>query len=387
MKKYLFNRSGLQLFAATAMAIKSEFPAIVVSCDGKVRYLPAGDTAELDVAPGAVVKKSGTLKLEGGASAVVYCNGRLKRLNNDGLHALPEVFKPGGLATLNFDPDFGKYIQAAVEFAAAKHFGDGWVAAVTDPKHFGDGWGAAVTDPKQGGDGWGSAVTDPKQGGDGWGAAVTDPKQGGDGWGSAVTEPKQGGDGFGAAVTDPKQGGDGWGNQQARVTPVLPFGHLQAAPTPFSWLNPDAAQNLQLEILDPNNQVLHSIAAPEQPLSVDLGKLALAPGQKYTWRLRLQDAGGAVSDTRQFAILPAADQTAAAQRATRSSVYESGDAVLRGMMEAVALERAEWYAAADQMYAGLINQHPGHNMLRMMYAAFSMRYGLGGKAKELLAGG
>jgi hypothetical protein len=53
------------------------------------------------------------------------------------------------------------------------------------------------------------------------------------------------------------------------------------------------------------------------------------------------------------------------------------------MMEAVALEQAEWYAAADQQYATLLQQYPDNNMLRMMYTAFWMRYGLEQQAKAV----
>lgn len=371
MKKKLFSRSAIQLFAATSLAVKGEFPAVIISRQGAVSYTSADNAVKMEAIPGAVVKSSGTLNLEEEASVVVYCNGRIKLLADKGLHALPEVFKPGGLSTLNFDPGFGKYVRAAVEFVASKQMGDGW--------------GTAVTEPKQGGDGWGNAVTDPKQGGDGWGTAVTPPKEGGDGWGTAVTPPKEGGDGWGNAVTPPKEGGDGWG-KGAKIIPVLPFGSLQPGIALFSWSAPEDTRNFELDILDENDQVLHRATTPETSLSVDLGQLNLAPNQIYTWKVRIPGAGGLESGTLKFTLAAPEEQMAAAQKATRSSIYPSGDPALRGMMEAVALEQAEWYVAADQQYAALLREYPDNNMLRMMYAAFWMRYGLEQQAKAVLKG-
>ena len=372
MKHPLFFRSGIQLFAVMSTAIKGEFPAVVISCQGDVYYTSADNAVRLEIAPGAVVKTSGTLQLGDGAVAVVYCNGRMKSIQGHGVYALPDLFKPGGLATLNFDPDFGKYVRAAVELAAAKQLGDGWTSGVTEPKQAGDGWGTAVTDPKQAGDGWGTAVTDPRQAGDGWGTAVTDPKQAGDGWGNAVTEPKQ--------------AGDGWGGKNADIVLILPFGKLQPDMARFSWSEPKASAACQLEILDQNNEVLYSVTTSESAVQIDLGELNLAPNQIYTWKVRLPEAGGAASGALQFTLLSAEEQAAAAQKASKSSVYPTGDPVLCGIMEAVALEKAGWYAAADEQYAALLEQHPNNNMLRMMYAAFWMRYRMEQQAKAVLKG-
>lgn len=183
----------------------------------------------------------------------------------------------------------------------------------------------------------------------------------------------------------PKEGGDGWGIG-AKITPVLPFGNLQPDIALFSWSAPEDADDFQLEILDENDQVLHNATTPESSLSVDLGQLNLAPNQIYAWKVRIPGAGGLESGTLKFTLASPEEKVAAAQKATRSSIYPNGDPALRGMMEAVALEQAEWYAAADQQYATLLQQYPDNNMLRMMYTAFWMRYGLEQQAKAVLKG-
>ena len=356
MKKNLFVLVCTVLFAGLLPAQQDEFPAVVISSQGKVRYLPADNSGELKITSGMAVKKTGTIKITGGGSAVVYCNNRMQRLHGKGMYRLPEVFKPGGLATLNFEPEFGKYVRASIEFAAGK----------------------------QGGDGWGSAITDPKQGGDGWGSAITDPKQGGDGWGTAITDPKQGGDGWGNAITDPKQGGDGWGGTGANIVLILPFGKLAPDVVTFAWSKPAGANTYQLEILDENSKSLHSVAVADTFAAVDLRKLSLTPNQVYSWKVSVPGSDKMISSLREFTLSTPDAQAAAVKRAASSPVYRDGGPVVRGMMEAVALEKGEWYTAAGLLYETLLRQNRKDKMLRMMCAAFWMRYGLEPKAKAAM---
>ncbi len=354
--KHLILLIGFLIFSGPLSAQTDNFPAVVVSSQGKVRYHSADNSATLKIAPGAVVKKDGTLKISGNGSAVVYCNGRLKVIKGKGDHALAEVFKPGGLSSLNFDPEFGKFVRASVEFVAVKQVGDGMGAAVTDPKRAGDGWGSAVTDPKRAGDGWGNAVTDPKRGGDGWGSAVTDPKRAGDGWG-------------GSGVT---------------IIPILPFGKLTPGNTDFAWSRPAGAKTYQLNIQDENNKMLHRITTTDTFATIDLQTLNLTPNQMYSWNVQTTDNAGSASTALDFVVSTTETQASVANRASNSATYRDGEPVLQGMMEAVALEKGDWFGAAEQRYATLLKKYPNDNMLRIMYAAFWMRYGLEPKAKAVL---
>ena len=341
--KHSLLLAGILLFAGLLPAQPDDFPAVIISSKGKVQYAAADNALNLKVAPGAVVKKTGTLKIKGNGSAVVYCNGRLQQLKGKGTYALPEVFK-GGLASLNFDPEFGKYVRASVEFAGGK----------------------------QSGDGWGTVVTDPKKGGDGWGTVVTDPKKGGDGWGTVVT--------------DPKKGGDGWGGTGANIILILPFGKLAPGVVPFVWSRPAGANTYQLEILDENGKSLHSATVADTFASVDLQKLNLTPNRIYSWKVSVPGNPSLVSSLREFTLSSPEAQVEATKRATGSSTYRDGSPALRGMMEAIALEKAEWYNAAGQQYETVLKQYPNDNMLRMMCSAFWMRYGLEPKAKAVMAG-
>ncbi len=358
MKKQLLLLAGLLLFAGVLPAQQDEIPAVVIFSKGKVKYKSANKAIKTRVASGAILNKSGTLRLKKNASALVCSEGSLKRLSGKGVFALSDVFKAGSLATLNFDPEFAKYVLASAE----------------------------STGDKRSGDGMGSTVTDPKQSGDGMGVTVTDPKQSGDGMGVTVTDPKQSGDGMGNTVTDPKQSGDGWGGQGSRIYMILPYGNVTADVVNFNWSKPAGSHTYKLELFDDNNKVQYSTAVQDTFATVDLGKINLSVNSTYSWQVFVPDNGKLVSGHREFTVSTPEAQTAAAKKASSSATYRNGEPVVQGMMEAVALEKAQWYTAAEQVYAGLIRQYPNDLMVRRLYAAFWMRFGLEPMAKKVLKG-
>ena len=83
-------------------AQQDEFPAVVISSQGKVRYLPADNSGELKITSGMAVKKTGTIKITGGGSAVVDCNNRMQRLDGKCRYTPPEIFKNRRLEVPNF---------------------------------------------------------------------------------------------------------------------------------------------------------------------------------------------------------------------------------------------------------------------------------------------
>ncbi len=354
-----------------ALPAQNETPVVVVASKGNVRYIPPTDAKTIKALPGAVVKRNGTIKMSSGATAVLYNDGRFQRLQGKGKKELSAVFNDANaLSSLNFDPQFGQYVQAAVELTASKRGKDGWGTAVTDPTKSGDGWGTAVTDPTKSGDGWGTAVTDPTKSGDGWGTAVTDPTKSGDGWGTAVT--------------DPTKSGDGWGGMGARITLILPYGKVVPETVTFSWSRPANATRYQLDILDDNKRPVHSATVTDTSAAIDLRKLNLMPGHTYSWKVIVPGSAEQVSGVRDFTVGTAEDLAKARKKAANSNIYPDGDPVLCGVMEAVALEKAEWYYEAAQTYSTLFRKYSSNNMLRMSYAAFWMRYRMEPKAKAVM---
>lgn len=392
--KNVFVVFFLLLMAALLPAQSNEFPAVIVAGKGKVRYTSADNSLKMAVNPGQVLRNDGVLQVPNGGSVTVYCNGRIQQIRNKGAHALAEVFKPGALSSLNFDSEFGKYVRAAVETQASKHTGDGmgsattppkqsgdgWGTATTPPKQSGDGWGSVVTNPKQSGDGWGTATTPPKQSGDGWGTATTPPKQSGDGWGTATTPPKQSGDGMGSATTPPKQSGDGWGGQGNTIHQILPFGKIAPGLVIFSWSKPAGASGYQMVLTDASGKVVHSANTVDTFISLDMRPLGLVQDQIYTWQVKAAGKPDMAGSALGFQIGTQETQEAAVKKASNSATFKEGGPMLQSMMAAVALEKGEWFYAAQQEYEQAFKRQPKDQMLRMMYAAFWLRYGFERKA-------
>ena len=298
-----------------ALPAQNETPVVVVASKGKVRYIPPADAKTIKALPGAVVKKNGTIKMSSGATAVLYNDGRFQRLQGKGKKELSAVFNDANaLSSLNFDPQFGQYVQAAVELTASKRGKDGW----------------------------------------------------------------------GTAVTDPTKSGDGWGGMGARITLILPYGKVVPEMVTFSWSRPANATRYQLDILDDNKRPVHSATVTDTSAAIDLRKLNLMPGLTYSWKVSVPGSAEQVSGVRDFTVGTAEDLAKTRKKATNSNIYPDGDPVLCGVMEAVALEKAEWYYAAAQTYAALFRKYSNNNMLRMSYAAFWMRYRMEPKAKAVM---
>ena len=375
-KQILFCAAFL---AAISMDAQDTNPVVIVSASGKVALCSKDCTKTQQVQPGAVVNKSGSLRLGKGASAVVYCEGQFKELKGQtNVDLLTACGKASGTRKVDADYDFGEKLRAAVEMVGvANARGDGWVSGVTDPqKKSGDGWSNAVTDPqKKSGDGWGNAVTDPqKKSGDGWGNAVTDPqKKSGDGWGNAVTDPQ-------------KKSGDGWGGKGSTIRLIMPFGKLSAAPTTFNWSRPANTEPYQLTILDEAGKILHTSTVRDTFLKLDLASLNLVPERIYTWKISVSGIRPMNSNELQFGVGKEAERLEVLKHANRSALSnQPKNTTLRTLVEAIALEKDEWYYAAAQSYAGL-QKRSSDNLVRMMHSAFWMRYGHRHLAEKAIKG-
>ncbi|MBK8921895.1 MAG: hypothetical protein IPM81_10330 [Saprospirales bacterium] len=352
MMKILFLFSGVLLFAFRGTA-QSESPVVVVTAQGNVRYVSETGATLEPVPAGAVLKKSGTLHLPADGAALLQCNGRLQPLQGPSENRLSTVFPDKrGLVRLNFDTDFSKYIQSAVDLSASKTGADGW----GDSKKTGDGWG----DAKKTSDGWG----DSKKTGDGWG----DSKKTGDGWG------------------DSKKTGDGWGGQGARIILILPGGNLREGTVAnFSWSRPADASAFKLDIMDGDNRVLYTVTVKDTFAPVDLRALNLTVEEKYYWKVSVPDAANVASEPGDFTIQSEQVYAVSAQKVVNSKIYRSAEPPLKRLMEAVALEKAGWYYDANEYYSDLLKNYPADQMTRLLYAAFWMRGGLEPKAKAVIS--
>jgi len=358
-KQVLFIAALLVAFSIQAQ----NETAVIVSTTGNVGLISKGKSKSRPVQAGAVAQLTSKLKLPEGAKATVLCGGQFKEVTGGQTVDLSGICgKKTGSVALDADYNFGEKVIAAMEMmAVAKQRGDGWSNAITDPKKSGDGWGNAITDLKKSGDGWGNAITDPKKSGDGWGNAITDPKKSGDGWGRAIT--------------DPKKSGDGWGGKGTTIRLTMPFGKVKAGPIVFTWSRPANKEPYSLEIKDGAGKVVHSVKVQDTFAVVELKTLNLNSEQVYSWKVFVSGGTTLVSNELDFEIGSDADWEKTLMQARSSAMSKSSPSPsLSALIEAVALEKAEWFYAAEQTYASMAQKSPD-NLFRMMHSAFWARYG------------
>ena len=343
MKKQILFIAAFLL--AIALHAQEAQPVVIVSTKGKVSLIPQGQTKPLLVEAGAVAKNTGQLKLAKGAQAVVYCQGQFKTLAGKKNTALSDIcVDNGGKRTVNADYDFGNKLMAAVEMVAVA-------------KRNGDGWGTSIGDLKKSGDGWGTSIGDLKKSGDGWGTSIGDLKK----------------------------SGDGWGGKGARIVLILPFGKVSATTTTFSWSKPEASAPYQLVILDESDKAIHSITVQDTFAQIALQDLNLSADQLYRWKVSMAGSKPLESNQLSFALGSAEDHARILKNAGSSPLASSTQSPsLRALVEAVALEKGEWFYDAAQTYANT-KQH-NDPMVRMMHAAFWMRYGFRRLAEKAARG-
>lgn len=366
------------LFLSASLLAQNNQPIVLVSAQGKIKYTSPGATTTFKIRAGAALKPTGTLNIKKGAAVVLYCQDQFIELKKPGNYVVGNVCtQESSRQSLKFEQKLGDYVLAGVELANhIRSKGYSWIATVVDPKSSGDGWGTGVSDPKTGSSGWGTGVSDPKTGSSGWGNAVSDPKTGSSGWGTGVTNPKTGSSGWGTGVTDPKTGSSGWGTATSSIVPILPFGKITPASTTFFWSNPGKNNIFHFEITDELNKSLYVADVRDSFFVLNVATLNLKEGEKYHWKVSVPGKPGLGtiplgfeigSDEKRIEVLNLIN--------TVDVLKTSSDVALRRVAEAVALERADWYYSAYEVYESVRRTNP-NNLTRMMHAAFWMRYGL-----------
>lgn len=355
MKTY-FN---LFLLFLWSFSIGSQAPSssvVVVAVQGKVKYESSNYKKPISLNPGAVITTDGHVLLEDGDKVTCLNNDKFFNLTGKGRKSISRaigLIKPN--TAITFDGEYSKFVKAAVEFKAAVQERDGW-GGITNPKTSGDGWGG---------------ITPPKEAGDGWGG-ITQPKTSGDGWGG-ITNPKTSGDGFGG-ITNPKTSGDGWGEELKAIQPRLPYGYQVANVVTFRWTGPKEIKVYRLEILNQQNEVIHSETTKKTSLDVDLIALELNVGETYSWHVMPDDLESSDEIKKiKFMLTSKKDEAAAQSKSSKTKLGASSDPVLKNLMQAAALELAEYYNAALERYEAALEEDPKNDMVRMQYSSFLMR--------------
>lgn len=330
-------------------------PVALVAASGKVIYSSSG--AKQKLVPGAVLKPSGTLTLGKKSSVLLLSDGQFKQMKGKQSTTISTQFQEAasGAARLSFDYIFSNYVMSALQMAAsAENAGDGW-GAIRSGTGTGDGWGAVRTGTGTG-DGWGSVRTGTGTG-DGWGVVRT---------------------GTGT--------GDGWGGKGNQIRAIQPFGKLMPGAATFRWSKPAGNRTFKLTISDLRNQTILETTTVDTFFTVDLTKAPFQAGVTYQWSVGSDEAPAAVSNTLQIELSDATQRNAAVERVQRAPTYAQSPPEVQMLMQAVSLEQADFYEDAAGFYRSLQNSQPKNQLVRIMHAAFWVRYGLKEMAREAYSG-
>lgn len=350
--------------------------SILIGKYGRVKYLdPAGEKQKITA--GAVIQNEGKLKLSPNASALLFSHGQYVRLDETGVHDLSTIFPEGGMQKLNFDSRFNQYLMAAIDLVVHAQDDDAW-GKLSGSKGSGDAWGK-LSGSKGSGDGWGR-LSGSKGTGDGWGK-LSGSKGSGDGWGK-LSGSKSTGDGWGK-LSGSKGTGDAWGDEEDRIVPILPFGKLSAQPVIFQWSQPQISQGYILEIIDEGGGIVYSSEVKDNWAQLNLSSLPLKSDQAYSWRINVPDHPEKVSTKARIQISEEDIEALLEKKLKKSDAYQLQDPVLTSLMEAVVLEEAEYFYHAHQRYEMLRQSFKKNNLIKLMHAAFYIRYGLKPRAELL----
>ncbi len=344
------------LFTLSFSAYSQTTPGsvIVVAVSGKVKYESPNLKKPITITPGSVVSMDGSFIFGSGDKVLCLYEDKFYQIQGNGSRNIRKSIeavktKP----VINFDSEFSQYIRAAVEFQAAVMNKDGW-AGITGTKTAGDGW-AGITPTKTADDGW-AGITGTKTAGDGW-SGITDTKTAGDGWSS-----KDGNQ------TDPAN------PPIPSIQPQIPIGKLAMEVVIFRWNAAQKTKQYRVEILDQNNQVVHSTVSKKASAEIDLTSLKLKAGETYSWRVATAENDKIeAAPTVKFQVTAKKDADAAMRRSLKSKLGAANNPILKNLMEAVALEQEEFYSAALEKYETALEEDPNNQMVRMNYSAFLTR--------------
>lgn len=155
----------------------------------------------------------------------------------------------------------------------------------------------------------------------------------------------------------------------------------------FRWKGMLANQVLRFRLLQnaDENQLVLSAQLRDSAFALDLSQLALTPLARYEWEVLSTDdvAASPRSERLAFVYNPEGMAEALADLAAFQE-YQEAAPIEQGLMQAFALERADFFKAALDVYRSLQIAHPQNQLSRDCYAAFLARMDDLGAAKALL---
>lgn len=356
------------------LSAQEPMPVIVMGLTGKATFTGEKGKKE-EIIAGATILKGSKGNLSNGSSLQLYTDGHFVSLSREGDFVFGDQFDKDAEVLLNFEADFGKSVEDAVwntlnsgvKLKSGKKLGDAW--GTEKPKERG-GWGTEK--PKERG-GWGTEK--PKERG-GWGAEKPGERGG---WGT-----EKPGERGGWGTEKPGERG-GWGNDDMKLMPESPGGVYNNGVNALKWEPVKGQKIYEFYIFNENGLQVYANKTYSNEISVDLRNLNLNPDMQYYWVAGKTQKPPLLTLPVRFNLATDGQAAAAVMAAKSTGTYSQGDAAVRGLMEAVALENTRLNLEAKKAYETLYKSHPKNNLVRMMYAEFCRKNGEFALGKKVLS--
>ncbi len=315
MKKLSFICLFLIFCFAESIA-QSNIKVIVYSKTGKVKYAAPGSTKFKNLNAGAELDLKGTLKILPGASLALY---------QDEEYA---IFKEAGEKSVE---SLASNINAFQEGDATEIFGE-YLENAIHP-YFG---------------------------------IVKVQNMGFSTSGDSGTPPP------------PKKGRDGAGNKNFKIIRLQPTGGKIADNTIlFRWKLSEKDKKVKLfkfVLSSSSDEVLFEKEIDGNSYHFTSSDFQLSPGQSYKWKVSVADDSGKSTPNVSFDFVSASDQADVLKELSGEEMYQKADLTTRIMLEATALEEAEFLYKAMENYTIAKNLSKKNKLAQKMYKAFLWRY-------------
>ena len=170
--------------------------------------------------------------------------------------------------------------------------------------------------------------------------------------------------------------GDGWGGQGTKIFAIQPMGKILPQATVFRWSRPAGNPTYRLQLKDENGQVRLETSTRDTAFSVDLSQAVFSGAGRIEWQVAAEGNDGMVSNPLFISFATPADIAAALAQAQTAPTYANSTPTVQQLMEAIALERKDFFDAAAQRYQEVQRADSRSEMVRLMHAAFWLRHGM-----------
>ncbi len=367
------------MFPFATFSQSETMPVILVSADTKVEYK---DKMKVNVIPGSVMDKSGTMTLAPAGRAIIYHNYMFVEVTGDKSPVvLDKLFVSNEEMVSKSELNFGEKMSDAVynayisgiKMKNQKALVSGWGSKGGSGK---DGWGSKSGSGK---DGWGSKGGSGK---DGWGSKGGSGKDGWgdkggsgkDGWGSKSGSGKDGWGSKGGSGKDGwgdkgGSGKDGWVESDIKIRSTCPGGKYIEGANSVTWEPLPGTKNYVFVIEDMDHNIVFTKNVTGTTFVIDTKAANLMMDKKYAWYVH-HPVKKEVSTPVFFTVVSKEDEEKAINNASSSGIYQKANTDIRSLMEAHEMEEAGLLLSAQSRYLKVTKMSPNNSLAKMMYAQF-----------------